>query len=78
MSRKFDIYQESWRIIRELETNGTATGPSICRDTVNHYYGLAHRKDDPTACIVTDDIYSLDAHYSIKHAVIENECWCLR
>lgn len=74
MSAKIDIYTESWRIIEDLETTGKAVGPSICRDTVNHYYEMSY----PDTCVVTDRAYVLDANYAVKKVVIENNSWSLR
>lgn len=73
---KFD-YNEVYRILNELQANGHATGNSLYRDTVNHYYEINHKDSDPTAIVVTDIGNDLHAHYSIKHVDVSTGYWRL-
>lgn len=74
---KFD-WNEVYRILDSLNQTGQATSDSLYRDTVNHYYELAHRKSDPTAIVITGTSNDTGAHYSIKHVVITDECWIIQ
>ena len=50
-----------WSLVRTLESTGSAVGPSVYRDTVNHFYEMGH----PGMCVIVDRINCDNATFSI-------------